>query len=649
MKYLRTTALLLTALGAFHVHAQNDADEKVREQFVRAYWTPEAEPNDSDALRAYPLYPYLQAARLTVQLQNPAIATDVDTPTRKFLATHGADPVGRSVRNEWLRSLARRNEWPIFLKEYRRDGAEPVLRCQYLDATVRARTDNQPLSSAFQQELIDFFLTPRQLPTECEPPFSWARQNGIVTQEHIEQRVRRLLESDQPVFARIIAGLLTPERAEPFQLWSQLLQNPERTLDTLIANPSRAVDSDALLAGWTQLARRNTPSALKRYDSLISSRRPEAAQTSRYALQLALGLSWNRHPDALTYFRKVAPKDFDDLAYAWKIRAALWSGDWPEVSRTLAAMPPAQREETRWRYWSARAAEQTGDKPAARAIYADLLTRDNFYSAMSAAHLDKPAHPHPEPLPSNHAQLKSIESQPAFTRARELLRCQLRPLALAEWLYGLEQLDSDLRPQAIHLASAWGWYDIAVTTATQQRLFNDYALLYPLPYDAPVKKAAHLTSLERPLIYGVIRQESLFRVDATSPVGAMGLMQLMPETARRTARQWKQSRPSRADLFDPRINVFIGSAHLRDLIDRFDGQVPVALAGYNAGPNAAQRWLPDSAKDTDIWIENIPYNETREYVQRVLWHSVVFAWLKSGKAQDTTKWPAKIVPAGKKL
>jgi soluble lytic murein transglycosylase len=128
-------------------------------------------------------------------------------------------------------------------------------------------------------------------------------------------------------------------------------------------------------------------------------------------------------------------------------------------------------------------------------------------------------------------------------------------------------------------------------------------------------------------VYGVIRQESLYRSDAVSSAGARGLMQLQIDTARRTARALKLPKPDLEDLFVPAINTSLGAGHLRMLLDRFDDQLPVALAGYNAGPNAAARWLPEESIDADVWIENIPYDETREYVQRILWHRLMFTWL----------------------
>jgi soluble lytic murein transglycosylase len=159
-----------------------------------------------------------------------------------------------------------------------------------------------------------------------------------------------------------------------------------------------------------------------------------------------------------------------------------------------------------------------------------------------------------------------------------------------------------------------------------------------------VRAAARLAKLDSTLLYGVIRQESLFRADAVSPAGAMGLAQLLPETARHIAREWQQPVPRPTDLLDPAVNVKLAASHLRSLVDRFDDQLVVALAGYNAGPLAADRWLPDQPIDSDVWVENIPYNETREYVQRVLWHTVVFGWLPSGKGQSTESWLAQIAP-----
>ncbi len=169
-------------------------------------------------------------------------------------------------------------------------------------------------------------------------------------------------------------------------------------------------------------------------------------------------------------------------------------------------------------------------------------------------------------------------------------------------------------------------------------LYNDYEFLYPQPYDPEVNAAAKLSGLAPDLIYGVMRQETLFRADAQSGANARGLLQLLPQTARITARKFNLAVPTADDLFNPAINVPLGAVYLKSLVDSFDGQTVLALASYNAGPAAVRRWLPVQAMESDILIENVPYNETRTYVQRVLWHSLVFNWLRTGKPVDTQAW-----------
>ena len=196
--------------------------------------------------------------------------------------------------------------------------------------------------------------------------------------------------------------------------------------------------------------------------------------------------------------------------------------------------------------------------------------------------------------------------------------------------------------QSIRLAAGWRWYDQAIAVASAQQVFNDYILLYPRPFDPEVEQAARLAQLAPELIYGVLRQESLYRVDAVSSADARGLMQLQLDTARRTARHWKRPQPDLSDLFDPATNILLGAARLRTLLDQFDGQLPAALAAYNAGPNAVIRWLPSKAIDSDVWIENIPYGETRVYIQRIHWHVLTFTWLQTKEAQQTKSWLTSI-------
>ena len=635
------------SLGADSQNA--DAYAAVRREFRAAYARATAgdteSRDDSASLKAYPLYPYLVAARIREALRGaPDTLAPADERAASFIAAHSREPVARGLRRAWLDSLARRERWDLFLQAYDESEANDALRCESLDARLaRAPLEApSPRSVRLARDIERLWLNPRDLP-ECEPAFAWLRRTGLLTVELIEQRARRALAGGHSTLARAIVAQLPPTRAAPLSQWIALLESPGPSIDALIASPGTPVEPAALLAGWSRLARAEPEAAVARYEPLVRARGFNDDGASPYALALALALAQDRDPAALDYFKRVRRADLDDEAIAWRVRAALWSGDWGQAAEWLAALSDKEQQLARWRYWAARSAEQLGHSTQARELYESVLTDDDYYSAMAAARLHRAVVPHPRVLPVERQILAALERAPAFVRARELFLCDLRGEAAAEWELGYGSLAAPERLQAIRLAASWGWYDQSVAAATDQHVFNDYALLYARPYDAPVHAAAQLSGLSPDVIYGVVRQESLYRSDAVSSAGARGLMQLEPETARITARYWGLRRPRVSDLFDPYVNTSLGAARLRMLLDRFQGQLPVALAGYDAGVNAASRWLPSRPIDSDIWIENIPYNETRGYVEHVLWHSLLFSWLRSGgEPQRADAWVAAI-------
>lgn len=622
--------------------AQGDATADARRDFLAAYgpasaMLPDVPAPDSAALRAYPLYPYLQAARLKRDLRRAPDPAPVDARIVEFLKTYGDQPVGRALRRAWLPDLAKRKSWTLFYAQYGDSSGDPALRCNLLQARI-ALDQTKDLAPA----IIEQWLSPRDMPGECDAPFDWLRKRQLLPASLVDQRARLALAAGNSRLAVSLSRGLAPEVAAPLRQWAALIEQPQRELDRLIAEPDRAVESAALLDGWTRLAKSDPDAALQRLQPLLEARKLDGAAASPYQRAMALGLAWSRRPEALTYFARIAPADVDDRTAEWNVRAALWAGDWPRAAQALAAMPANLRGLARWRYWSARVAELQGDTTSAQAAYTQLLASDNYYAALAGARLNQPVAPHLQALAVNEAQLTQIAQKAPFVRAHELLLCDLKPLAAAEWQSGFESLDPTLRTQAAALALRWGWYAQGIASASRQGVFDDYALLYPRPYDEAVKAAAAQTQLPEDLIYAILRQESLYDSEATSRVGALGLLQLMPDTAQRVARRWQRPPPQREQLFDPMVNVALGSAELHDLLEQFGGQQPVAIAAYNAGPNAAARWLPDAPRDAAVWIENIPYNETRDYVQRVLWHSVVFGWRRSGEPQKLDAWLGQV-------
>jgi soluble lytic murein transglycosylase len=639
-------AVALTAI-ATGATAGDDPLAAQRQLFVIAWAAVEAgaplpAATDPPALRTYPLYPYLERARLLRGLSRVVGGwSPIDEDIATFLRSHTGEPVATELRRAWLMKLAAREQWQAVGDWFDPALSDASVACQHARALAELNAQDA------ERAAVALWLSPQRQPPECERVFDWLRTRNTLTHALVEQRVRGLLENGQAAFARTIARQLPNDRASPLLQWADLLERPEQSLDSMLARPGelRRVEPAALLAGWNRLARNDPEAARERFDQLAMLVAPESS--GAYALSLALGLAWDRRAaEALDAFRAVPAPQLDDYALAWQARAALWARDWEQVTRSIAAMSSEQREQTRWRYWAARAAENRDEATLAKRLYAAVLPTDNFYAASAAARLGRRAEPHPARLAQDESAIAALAAQPGFARARELLLCGLKGPAVMEWSRASESLNAAQRAQAVHLAARWGWHDVSVTTATREKVFYDYELLYPKPYVDEVRSAAELTNLDVGLIYGVIRQESLYRTDAVSGAGAFGLAQLMPETARRVAKEWQKPLPAAADLFDPAVNITLGAAHLRELVNRFDQRTAVALAGYNAGELAAERWLPDQPIDADIWIENIPYNETRDYVQRVLWHSVVFAWLESGRGEKVDSW---LVPIGPRM
>jgi soluble lytic murein transglycosylase len=290
-------------------------------------------------------------------------------------------------------------------------------------------------------------------------------------------------------------------------------------------------------------------------------------------------------------------------------------------------MPPSLATLPRWRYWHARAVAAADGEEAAAPLFAEIADMRDYYGYLAADRLHHSYHLNAHPSAEDTATQRALAAEPALIRAHELFDCDLSDDAAAEWLAAFSEAGNALKVQAALLAAHWGWYSQSIATLAQSGEFDDLKLRYPRPYADAVEQAGKLTQLSDDWILGVMRQESLFRKDAVSRADARGVMQMLPATAVAVARRWHMTAPSRDALFDPSIAVPLGAAYLRELLDKYSGNLALALAAYNAGPAAVERWMPPRSLDAAIWIENIPYNETRGYVQHIVEHIVAFAYV----------------------
>jgi soluble lytic murein transglycosylase len=292
-----------------------------------------------------------------------------------------------------------------------------------------------------------------------------------------------------------------------------------------------------------------------------------------------------------------------------------------ELPAALATLP-------RWRYWRARAVAAISGPAAAAPLYADIAGMRDYYGYLAADRLNQSYNLNIHLSPDEAVAQAALAAEPGLIRAHALFDCDLADDANAEWAALLGTAKPAAKIQAAHLASRWGWYAQTIATLAQAGEWDDVPLRYPRPYAAIVADASKQTQVAGDWIFAIMRQESLFRKDAVSRADARGLMQMQPATALAVARQWHLPPPTRESLFDPSVAVPLGAVYVRELLDKYKGQLDQTLAAYNAGPMSVARWLPGNPMDADIWLENIPYTETRGYVQHILEHIVAFAAMR---------------------
>jgi soluble lytic murein transglycosylase len=615
------------------------ADDSVRAEFMaqmQRIRQHAPEPPDSPALQAYLIHDYLIAARFRRDLELKP-SEDLDTAIDTFLRGHVGQPVARNLRNDWLTSLANRHRWDWYLPRAG-DVSTPPLICDRLAGRL-ATGDTKGLAA----EALSRWSLPQKQPPECDPVFGWLRQQGLLTPALAEARTRAALSADNPRLAREFVADLTGDKAAPLLQWAQLLDSSRVALTALAENPSVPVEPEALIAGFDHLARADSSSAMALLPKLLTRPDMTPIMQARLHRTAALGAAYGRDPAAVAAFDQLPETSVDNDVREWRVRAALWAGDYRKALAWIEPMPASLATQTRWRYWRARALEATSGKEAAAPFYEELAGLRDFYGYLAADRIHRGYVMNAKPSLDDETVQRSLAAEPGLIRAHALFDCGLDDDAGLEWAVVFSGVENAVKLQGAHLAARWGWYAQSISMLAQVGEFDDLRLRYPRPYASEVAEASKLTQVPSDWILAVMRQESLFRDDAVSRAGARGLMQMQPSTALAVAKRWHLPPPQKDGSFDPPLDVQRGAAHLRDLLDKY-GQLGLTLAAYNAGAIPVARWLPGRTMDADVWIENVPYGETRNYIQRIVEHIVAFAWVRDAQPPRLTTLLPPIAP-----
>lgn len=569
-------------------------------------------------LREYPLYPYLELRELQARFH---VATTSEVS--RLLDLHSEVPLAAVVRIQWLHELSRRKSWRDLLAQMPSPAPTKTLECLALQA--RLKTGNKREVAALMPSL---WLTGKSLPDACDPVIEAWRRDGGLTADLAWQRSVLAVEANNTGLAKYLKRFLPAELRQANDLLRQVHHSPERLENTRGYTPGLARISEIVAHGMVQYSRRDPLAASALWAHYRDTLPFTSAQLLTVNRSLGLMLAVRYLPQAQALLREASADEAEPNLFEWQARVHLRNGAWAQVAETITGFPSELRNTARWQYWLARAEEATGAHDAAQTRYATAAAERNFYGFLAADRLGTPYRLNHQAHPFNAEDLAEVHAMPTVERAYEFFQMGRLFDARREWRGLLERLDRNQVLVASQLAQSWGWHEQGIKGAVAVQEWDDLQIRFPLAHEALFSDHAALRKLDVNWVYALARQESAFMEDARSPAGALGLLQLMPATARQTAREIGLPFRGNHQLLEPAQNILLGTAHLSELLAKFDNNRILATAAYNAGAHRVTGWLKDGGDrlDADVWIETMPYHETRQYVQNVLAYTVIYGF-----------------------
>ena len=553
------------------------------------------------------------------------------------------------LRNDWLLLLGQRRDWEQFaeLHPHYRMGDDREVRC-YALAIDQIR--GQAAQDAGAEVLRNWYAL-RDMDDGCANAAAEMLAARQVKPLDIWRKARLAAEANRLRVARKAVEVVAPEALAPLR---EALDAPAKYLKGHATARGRERQELVVLA----LIRMAVSDAGVAAGLLENKWGVHLSAEERNWLwgvigkQAALALS----PDAAGYFGNVIrDADLNDDLLAWKVRAALRAGQWKQVGRAIDAMSPTARQDSTWTYWKARSltAGRAGDEERAQArqLYERIAASTGFYEQLALEELGERVTPPPAPAPLTDAEKAAARANPGLQRALYAIAMGLRAEGVREWNYStnLHQAGGMAEREllaAADLACQQQVWDRCINTSERTKTVIDAGQRFPMPFRSAVVERAQGVGLDPAYVYGLIRQESRFIMDARSGVGASGLMQVMPATARWTAKKIGLTGFTPSQINDRDTNITIGTAYLKLALDDFDGSMPLAAAAYNAGPGRPRNWRNGPVLDAAIWAENVPFNETRDYVKKVLANTVNYAAILTGAPQSLKSRLGQVGPRG---
>ena len=542
-----------------------------------------------------------------------------DARIADFLASHPGSRMAEALRADWLKSLGAREAWPLYLAEYPR-----LVKPDAAHQCYAYRAEWAQGNRSHQREAVTLWFTGRDMPSACSPLFAQLIETGLIREEDVWRRLRLALEAGNPNVARVVANALPEAQRPAAALFDQATRDPARLLnaDTTL-DFNRHGDREIALYAFDQLARRRSDQA----EQALARRAAQftAEELGTAWARLATWAARRHETTALAWFQQAGAAVASDFQREWWARAALRAGDWQAVLRAIDGMDEATRAQPVWRYWRARALQAGGQRAAANPLFLALSREHHYYGQLAQEELGPVVQAPPINIKMAGDDVAAIARHPGIARAQAFYELGLRNEASREWNWAIQTLADPQLLAAAELARRMEWYDRAINTAERTRELHDFELRFLAPYRELAQQAARENEIDEAWVFGLMRQESRFVNVARSSVGASGLMQIMPATARWIAKRLGIKKFHPNEMQDPAKNIQFGAYYLKHVQTSLDGSPVLATAAYNAGPSRAQRWRDTRSMEAAIYIESIPFAETRDYVKKVMSNAMYYA------------------------
>lgn len=579
-------------------------------------------------LRYYPLYPYLRYAYLKHRIQHVS-RKEYD----EFMRHYRDTPLANKLKQAWLVKNAQQKNWRNFLDAYTHS-ENITLQCHHL----WAKYHEHPNSGALDQ-VADIWLHGKSRPKPCDPLFHLWEKKGYLTRPLAWQRIKLAIQSNNPRLAKYLTKHLDHKEKPLVDLWLQVHQNPKLTWQTRFFKSKHPAILEILVYGVGKIARTDPNEAIKIWQ-YISNKHPFTERHWGLVVRsIGLTYAWQNNPVAIKWLKKVPPMYTNDDVHEWRIRVALSNRDWASLLKWTGRLPPHLQVDEKWRYWQARALEINGHSEQGQNILTELSETRSYYGFLASLRLIKPYHFHNQKISVQLETIQQLEQKPGIIRARELLAIGEKHKSNSEWYYALERMNESERQAAAIIAAQWNQPNWSILSLAKAQKKDDLSLRFPKTYSEWIQTQARKNQIDPALIFAVTRQESAFKSNARSPAGAVGLMQLLPSTGFMVAKSLKLPIRKTHQLLDPKNNIQLGTRYLKMMLDKYQNNPVLALAAYNAGPSRLNRWLPDENISADIWIETIPYKETRNYIQNILAYTLIYQELMGKKPKLSQHMP----------